>query len=62
MRKSRIELFDCVQQKSGNWAALVGYKGEKDTAILIKGLAFQPTRTAAIKRAIKRFRTRELNA
>ena len=60
--KTKIELFDCRQTRSGNWAALVGYKGEKDTAILVKGLAFQSTRTAAIKRAIQSFRVREQNA
>jgi hypothetical protein len=60
--KTKLELFDCHQTRSGNWAALVGYRGEKDAAILIKGVAFQPTRNAAIKRAIKSFRTREQNA
>ena len=60
--KTKLELFDCHQTRSGNWAALVGYKGEKDTVILVKGLAFQPTRMKAIKRAIQSFRTREQNA
>lgn len=60
--KTKIELFDCHQTPSGNWFALVGYKGEKDVVILINGVAFQPTRIAAIKRAIKSFRTREQNA
>lgn len=61
--KTKLELFECYQTRpNGNWFALIGYKGEKDVAILIKGVAFQPTRMAAIKRAIKSFRTREQNA
>ena len=42
-----------------SWAS---YRGEKETVILVKGLAFQSTRTAAIKRAIQSFRVREQNA
>lgn len=60
--KTKLELFECCQTPSGNWFALIGYRGEKDVAILIKGVAFQPTRLAAIKRAIVSFRTREQNA
>lgn len=62
MRKSRIELFECVQHHSGNWSALVGYKGESQTAVLIKAVAFNSDRTRAIKTAIKRFRLKEANA
>ncbi len=60
--KTKLELFECYQVPSGNWFALIGYRGEKDTAILIKGVAFQPTRMRAVKRAIQSFRTREQNA
>lgn len=63
MRKSRIELFECVQVNGGaNWAALVGYKGESQTAVLIKAVAFNSDRTRAIKNAIKLFRRKEANA
>jgi hypothetical protein len=59
--KTKIEVFCCDLLPSGNYGVVVGYRGEKDTAILVKGVGFNQDRIKAVKSAVASFRSREAN-